>query len=118
MLLSEVDGNVDVANQSGSVEVAGITAKGPGGCHKVTLTTSFAPIKLTLPSGAGFNVSARTSFGRVQSAVPITTRGPLAADSITGTLGGGGCDLSLSNSSGDITLLSAGLSDPQAPKRP
>jgi len=84
--------------------VSGFTAKGPEGCHRMSLTTSFAPIRLTLPGGAGFNVSARTSFGKVQSGLPLTTTGALSADSLTGTIGGGGCEVTVSNTSGDITL--------------
>jgi hypothetical protein len=98
---------VDVRNQNGSIEVSVVTAKGPEGCHRVSLTTSFAPIKLALPGGAGFNVSARTSFGKVQSTLPVTTTGALSADSLTGTIGGGGCEVTITNTNGDITLSAA-----------
>jgi DUF4097 and DUF4098 domain-containing protein YvlB len=107
VVLSQVDGGVDVRNQNGSIEVSGVTPKGPAGCHRLSLTTSFAPITLTLPSGAGFNVSARTSFGKIQSALPLTTTGALGGDSLAGTIGGGGCELTLVNSSGNITLGAA-----------
>jgi DUF4097 and DUF4098 domain-containing protein YvlB len=104
VVLTNVDGSVDVRNQNGSIEVSGFTARGPEGCYRMSLTTSFAPIRLTLPGGAGFNVSARTSFGKVQSGLPFTTTGALSADSLTGTIGGGGCEVTISNTSGDITL--------------
>jgi hypothetical protein len=107
VVLSGVEGSVDVRNQNGSIEVSGMTARGPAGCHRVTLTTSFAPITLALPAGAGFNLSARTSFGRVQSALPVTTTGAVGTDSLTGTIGGGGCEVALTNANGNITLSAA-----------
>ncbi len=102
--LAGVGGDVAVRGQNGSVEVSGLAS---GACHRVSVATSFAPLRLTLPQGLGLDVSAHTSFGRIDSQVPITTTGVASKDSLVGTIGGGGCAVTVSNSNGDITLAPA-----------
>ncbi|MGH9350255.1 MAG: hypothetical protein ACRD26_23625 [Vicinamibacterales bacterium] len=102
VMLSEVDGRIDVRNQNGAIDVA--PAAKPGSCHDTTLVTSFAPIQVRLPPG-GYVVSARTSFGRIHSEIPITATGALGNGALSGTIGPGGCALQLTNSNGDIRIL-------------
>jgi hypothetical protein len=107
VVLSDVDGSVDVKNEGGPVEVSGFSPKGPQGCHRVSLATSFAPIKLTLPEGVGFNIAAKASLGKIRSQPPLTTA--TAAESFVGPVGGGGCEVTLANTIGDITLVPGGF---------
>ena len=103
----KVDGvreNVDVTNQNGSVEVAGL----PSGCGRLTLKTSFAPIRVYLPEGAGYNVSAQTSFGSVRSEIPVGASGSTGRESLNGRIGDGRCELRANNSNGNIELLKGG----------
>jgi threonine dehydrogenase-like Zn-dependent dehydrogenase len=95
-----VGGAVDVQNENGAVSVSGIRGSG---CHPVSLRTSFSSIKVALPENAGYNVSARTSFGRINTDIPVTSTGSVG-ESLTGTIGKGGCRLDLVNSNGNITI--------------
>jgi outer membrane lipoprotein SlyB len=56
-----------------------------------------------LPPSPSYRVSARTSFGRISSAVPITAQSS-SDESLIGTIGGGACKLDLVNSNGSITI--------------
>ena len=57
------------------------------------------------PAAAGYNVTARTSFGRIHSDGDITVTGDLSPDSLTGKIGSGGCDLRLMDQNGNIDIL-------------
>jgi hypothetical protein len=104
VVLREVDGRVDVTNRSGSVE-AWPTVR-PGTCHDVQLTTSFSPMVVHLPD-SGYALAARTTFGRIQTEVPITASGTIGSNTVSGTIGRGGCALQLTNASGDIRIFRA-----------
>jgi DUF4097 and DUF4098 domain-containing protein YvlB len=105
VVLSGVEGPVvDVRNQNGSVEVEGTAGRA---CTRVTLSTSFAPIRVRLPEGTGYDVTARTSFGSIRSEMPLTASGTIGADSLNGRIGAGGCALSLTDSNGNIEILKA-----------
>lgn len=103
--LRNVDGKVDVRNQNGAID-ASTTAK-PGTCHDVTLATTFSYIQVQV-ANAGYVVTAQTSFGKIHSDVPITAVGAIGEGRLSGTIGGGGCTLQLTNSNGDIRILRQG----------
>jgi hypothetical protein len=77
-------------------------------CTRIGLSTSFAPIRVRLSEGVGYDVTARTSFGSIHSEIPITAAGSLGADSLSGRIGPGGCAVSLTDSNGKIEILRAG----------
>jgi hypothetical protein len=104
VVLKEVDGRLDVTNRSGSVEAWPTVRSGT--CHDVLLTTSFSPMVVHLPD-TGYAVAARTTFGRIQADVPITASGIVGSDTVSGTIGRGGCALQLTNASGDIRIFRA-----------
>ena len=91
-------------NQNGSVEVG--VAPGAA-CSKVSLATSFAAIRLTVPAEMGFDLTSSTSFGSIRSDVPVTTTGTIGKDTLRGTVSGGGCPVSLTNANGDIEIHKA-----------
>jgi hypothetical protein len=101
--LDDVAGSITVDNQNGAVMVS--EARTSSGCKSVTVKTSFAPIQVRISEGSGYTVSARTSFGRINSELPITTSGQMGGDSLNGKIGNGGCTLSLTNSNGNIEIL-------------
>ena len=72
-------------------------------CKPVSLKTSFSSIRVSLPGNAGYSVSARTSFGHIRSAIPVTTTS-VGDDTLIGTIGRGGCRLDLATSNGSITI--------------
>jgi DUF4097 and DUF4098 domain-containing protein YvlB len=93
---------ITVDNQSGSVTVR---AKASNKCQPISLSTTFGPIKVVLPQGAGYDVTARTSFGHISSEAPMTVSGQVGDQSISGKIGGGGCSLRLIDQSGNIDIL-------------
>ena len=92
-----------VDDQNGAVTLS--AARQSSACKNITVKTSFSPIQVRLPESAGYNLSAHTSFGRINSEFPITTSGLLGGDSINGKIGNGGCTLSLTNANGNIDIL-------------
>lgn len=76
-----------------------------GRCYPVSLKSSFGAIRFYVPEGAGFTVNARTSFGKINSELPLSVSGSMSADALTGRLGDGKCELTLANSNGNIDLL-------------
>jgi DUF4097 and DUF4098 domain-containing protein YvlB len=110
VILDDVGGSIDVDNQNGLVELTGLRGKGAGAqCNAIVAKTAFGPIRIQLPNDASYAVSARTSFGRITSDLPLTMEGPLggsgSSTSVTGKIGGGECELRLTNGNGDIALL-------------
>jgi DUF4097 and DUF4098 domain-containing protein YvlB len=86
------------------VDVKALVGKG-GACFPISLKSSFGPIRIHLPEGVGYEVTAHTSFGKVASQIPLTVAGSLSADSLSGKIGDGRCPLTLENSNGNIEIL-------------
>ena len=104
--LDDVAGAVEVDNQNGAVDVRGPAPRGQT-CPKISLKSSFAPIRVALDPAGGYTVAARTSFGRVSTELPLTTSGTLGEGSLSGKIGDGRCDVSLVNSNGNIEIVKA-----------
>nr|MBI3404168.1 hypothetical protein [Acidobacteriota bacterium] len=107
VVLDGVGGSVEVRNSNGTVEAAGLAAKGPGGCNNVLLDTSFSPIRVYLPEDGSYSITAKTSFGKITSELQMTVQGVVSGDSLTGTVGKGECKVQLTNSNGSISILRA-----------
>jgi hypothetical protein len=100
--VTDAAGPITVENQNGSVTVS---ARAGQGCQPISLRTTFGPIRVTLPPGAGYNVAAHTTFGRIRSEHEAAVSGDLSPDTFTGKIGGGGCDLRLNGQNGSIDIL-------------
>jgi hypothetical protein len=100
--LESIGGKITVNNQNGGISVA--AARPANGCRDISLKTSFSSIRVSIPQGLGYNVTARTSFGRISTDLPITATGSVGPDSLTGTLGSGGCQLQLTDANGSIEI--------------
>ncbi|HEX4169147.1 MAG TPA: hypothetical protein VHZ55_27100 [Bryobacteraceae bacterium] len=103
--LDDVAGPIQVNNQNGSVDV---TNSLRGSCAPIAVHTSFSAVRVHLPDDASYRVAAKTSFGRIHSDFPMTVSGSLSNDDISGTIGGGRCDLRISDSNGSIEILKGG----------
>jgi DUF4097 and DUF4098 domain-containing protein YvlB len=100
--LDGVGGKISVDNQNGGIAV---TASRPSsGCRDILLKTSFSSIRVQIPQGLGYNVTAHTSFGRISSDLPVTSTGSIGGDTLNGTINGGGCVLQLNNANGSIEI--------------
>jgi hypothetical protein len=103
--LESVGGRISVDNQNGGISV---TAMRPdSGCKDISLKTSFSSIRVRVPEGVGYNLTARTSFGRISSELPVTSTGNIGGDTLNGTIGSGGCQLQLTDSNGSIEIAKA-----------
>ncbi len=100
--VENVSGPVDASNSNGSITVI---SSASGGCQPITIKTTFGPIKLALPGGANYNVSATTSFGGINTEFPVTVAGQTNSESIQGKIGNGGCELKLTDSNGRIDIV-------------
>jgi len=103
--LDSVGGKITVDNQNGGISVT--AARPASGCRDIALKTSFSSIRVRVPDGLGYNVAARTSFGRISTDLPITATGGIGPESLNGTIGSGGCQLRLSNANGNIEINKA-----------
>src|ERR1700731_2488365 len=103
--LESVGGRITVDNQNGAISV---TAMRPAsGCRDISLKTSFSSIRVRVPEGLGYNLTARTSFGQISSELPVTSTGSIGGDTLNGTIGTGGCQLQLTDSNGSIEIAKA-----------
>ncbi|HEX7190119.1 MAG TPA: DUF4097 family beta strand repeat-containing protein [Thermoanaerobaculia bacterium] len=100
VFLKGVNGLISVDNQNGAIGVTDLPA---GKCRDISLKTTFSSIRVALPH-AGYNVHARTSFGSIHSALPITTSGDVSKENLNGTINGGGCRLELETANGNIAI--------------
>jgi hypothetical protein len=103
--LESIGGKVTVDNQNGAISV--VAARSASGCRDISLKTSFSSIRVAIPEGLGYNVTAHTSFGRITTDLPLTATGSVGTDSFTGTIGSGGCRLQLIDSNGSIEITKA-----------
>jgi DUF4097 and DUF4098 domain-containing protein YvlB len=87
---------------AGSIH-AKISAQPQGDCE---LTTSGGPIVLTLSGTLAFDLDARTSGGAVNTEIPVLTTvvGENKKSGLKGKINGGGKELVLKTSAGDITI--------------
>ena len=102
--LDGVAGATDVQNQNGTVEV---TTARQQTCKPVTVRTSFSPLRVHVPADAGYAVTARTSYGRINSELPMTVTGVVSGDSLSGKIGNGACPMQLTNNNGPIEIMSS-----------
>jgi len=77
------------------------------GCRDISLKTSFSSIRVRVPEGLGYNLTSRTSFGRISSELPVTSTGSIGGDTLNGAIGPGGCQLQLTDSNGSIEIAKA-----------
>jgi DUF4097 and DUF4098 domain-containing protein YvlB len=106
--VDEAGGPITVENGNGSVTVR---AKAAQKCQPISVNTTFGPVRVTVPPGLGYDVTARTTFAHITSqpammhAAGETTARTMGADSLNGKIAGGGCPLKLTDQNGSIEIL-------------
>ncbi len=105
--LDSIDGPIQVENQNGSVEASSSTH---GRCQPLIIHTSFSSIRVHLPPDASYNVFAKTSFAKIHTDFPMMVSGSddLSNGELNGKIGGGACELRLTNNNGSIEILKSG----------
>jgi hypothetical protein len=99
--VENIGGPITVDSQNGSVTAA--PKSGP--CKPIVLRTTFSPIKVTVPAGVGYTLTARTTFGKISSDLDITLSGALGEGVVDGKIAGGGCELRLTGQNGNIEIV-------------
>ena len=102
VVLDSVNGGIQVENQNGAVDA---TSNLQGVCQPITIRTSFSAIRVRLSVDASYRVQARTSFGKIRSDFPINVMGSMSSDELSGTIGGGHCEMRLTDNNGAIEIL-------------
>jgi hypothetical protein len=97
-------GPVTVEAQNSAVTV---DARAGQRCQPISLRTTFGPIQVTVPQNVGYNLTAHTTFGRIQTSATsqVSVSGNIDPGSLVGKIGGGGCDLRLNGQNGNIEIL-------------
>jgi DUF4097 and DUF4098 domain-containing protein YvlB len=67
--------------------------------------TTNGSVDVTLPASAEFKLDATTTNGEIQADFPITVQGRVHAKELSGTVGGGGRELTLATTNGTIKLM-------------
>ena len=114
--VSEVSGNVEVETSGGPVRIrdvdGNVEAQTSGGSFSVRFTgapageleTSGGSIEVQFPSGKGVDLEAQTSGGRVTIDEEFTISGSIERSQVEAKLNGGGAELSLETSGGNIRV--------------
>jgi len=95
---------LDLKSNGGDIEFSGSLGEGP---HSVQ--TDFGTVTLTLPGDSKLNVAIKTDFGKIKSDLPIAVTfsgetGLNNGDDITGTINGGGAQLTVKTNGGNINI--------------
>ncbi|HUK24166.1 MAG TPA: DUF4097 family beta strand repeat-containing protein [Terriglobales bacterium] len=98
MELRGVRGSLEAQAGSGDIRAEG----DPSGAW--SLRTGSGGVQLKLASGAGFDLSARTSSGSIVVAQPVTVQGAIGKKEIHGKVRGGGVSVQVETGSGDIEI--------------
>ncbi len=109
-------GNVDVSSSSGSVAVTGVNGAARVSTSSSSLVIEGRPsgpwnvrsssgrVTLRLPPDAAFDLDARVSSGKIETAHPITMKGTVDKRWLQGQVRGGGPLVTVRTSSGGIRL--------------
>jgi DUF4097 and DUF4098 domain-containing protein YvlB len=112
--LERVQGSVDITNRNGSVDVTNTAPLAP-----ISIANTHGSVDLGVPPGAGFQVNAQTRNGDVENdfGLPVDSDG--SSHSLRGTVHGGGPEIHITTSDGDVTLRRSTVAPlPPIPPRP
>ncbi|GAB4381599.1 MAG: DUF4097 family beta strand repeat-containing protein [Calditrichia bacterium] len=99
--VEEVMGTIDASTSGGSVE-ARISRQPEGNCR---LKTSGGSIVVYLNDEVAVDVDAKTSAGKVETDFKVTVSGTIRKGELRGEINGGGPELYLRTSGGDIKIF-------------
>ncbi|OGB99042.1 hypothetical protein A2V82_04880 [candidate division KSB1 bacterium RBG_16_48_16] len=98
--VKEVMGNIDASTSGGSV-TAHLTTQPTNDCR---LTTSGGSVNVYMTEDVKVNLDAKTSGGKVRTDFPVTIQGDIHPSSLQAEVNGGGPELYLRTSGGNIHL--------------
>jgi len=109
---SSVNGSIHAEKMSGQTELSTINGhldadfQKVSKCHSIFLKSVNGPIKLSLPSGAGANVSAQNLTGGIDADFGKSWRAP-GGHRLDAAVNGGGAQIKLHNVNGGISIHSS-----------
>ena len=118
-----VRGSVDVETTNGSIDLSGIAGSTRAGttngtitaelrqieaAGRIVLSTTNGNVTASLPSDLKATVDAETTNGRVRVAYPVTKLAGSTARTLRARIGGGGVDVTLRTTNGNIVIQKAG----------
>jgi DUF4097 and DUF4098 domain-containing protein YvlB len=96
--LDGADGAVSASTGSGDVTIQGKPAR------PWRIRSGSGNIQSVFPKGAGFELSASSISGKIDSKLTISVSGDLSSRQLHGTINGGGALVTMSTASGDIRI--------------
>jgi DUF4097 and DUF4098 domain-containing protein YvlB len=108
---SSVNGSIKAEKMAGQTELSTINGqldadfRQVSRCHSISLTSVNGPIRLSLPSGAGANVSAQNLSGGIDADFGRAWRAP-GGHRLDAAVNGGGAQIRLHNVNGGISIHS------------
>ncbi len=96
--IDALEGGCEVKNSSGDV-----TVKCASPTDKINISATSGGVQLFLPETSGFRLEATTNSGNIKSSFGLAN-GEFVEDRLSGTYNGGGIDVRVSTSSGDISI--------------
>jgi hypothetical protein len=124
--IRSVKGPIEVQTTNGSIRLSGIEGSTRAGttngtitaelrqidaAGKVVLSTTNGNVTASLPANLKATVDAQTTNGRVRVAYPVTKLGGSTARSLHATIGGGGVEVTLRATNGNIVIQKIGSGD-------
>jgi DUF4097 and DUF4098 domain-containing protein YvlB len=110
--LDRISGDIDVTDRNGSID---LTAAAPLG--RITLEDRNGSIRATMPDHTGFVVQGNTTNGEIDNDLQLSAWGTGSSKTLTGTIGGGGPQLTITTTNGDISIHKADV-QPMPPNPP
>jgi DUF4097 and DUF4098 domain-containing protein YvlB len=111
--LTQMYGDVNVANSNGSVKIASATPLG-----QVHVDNRNGEIRILVPPAASFSVEAHATHGAIQTDFPLTTTTDEKSHSVSGQVGQGGPRIALNTTNNDIQLQTGEAFPPLPPTPP
>ncbi len=112
--LDRVQGDVDVTDSDGSVEVTNALPLGA-----IDIQNRHGSVDIGLPAGAGFVLKAQTRNGDMENDFGLTSREQNETHSLDGTVRGGGPTVTVTTSDGDVTVRKSTVAPlPPSPAEP
>ncbi|MEW6404780.1 MAG: DUF4097 family beta strand repeat-containing protein [Chloroflexota bacterium] len=93
---------VTLISNNGDVSFAGTLVDG-----EHMLQSDFGDITLTIPADLALNLDLKTDLGKITSDIPLTVSGEIDEHHWTGTINGGGPNLTAATQNGNITIQTA-----------
>jgi hypothetical protein len=113
--LDRVQGNVDVSNRNGSVEVTDVAP-----LAAVSIANQHGSVDVGLPGNAGFELNARTRNGDMENDFGLTSQSDDDVHTLQGRIAGGGPTVTVATTDGDVTVRKSTVAPlpPAAPAPP